>query len=137
MGSVDHVVLGALVRDGQVLLAHRRADKRAFPGVWDLPGGVVEAGESEPAALARELREELGVDVVPDAVSPLCRLRVEVTHGSALLSAWRVNAWRGTPTNGAPDEHDDVRWFGVHELPPPVHPPVRAALLRAMTRGDG
>ena len=41
------VVVGALVRDGRVLLAHRRPDKRAYPDVWDLPGGVMEDGESE------------------------------------------------------------------------------------------
>ena len=55
------VVVGALVRDGRVLLGHRRPDKRAYPDVWDLPGGVMEDGESELDALARELREELGV----------------------------------------------------------------------------
>ena len=36
------VVVGALVRDGRVLLGHRRPDKRAYPDVWDLPGGVSE-----------------------------------------------------------------------------------------------
>ena len=54
------VVVGALVRGGRVLLAHRRPDKHAYPDTWDLPGGVMEDGESEHEALVRELREELG-----------------------------------------------------------------------------
>ncbi|TYB98768.1 NUDIX domain-containing protein, partial [Micromonospora sp. WP24] len=54
------VVTGALVENDAVLLVHRRPTKRAYPDVWDLPGGQVEAGESELQALAREMHEELG-----------------------------------------------------------------------------
>ena len=52
------VVVGALVREGRVLLVHRRPDKRAYPDMWDLPGGLIERGESELGALTRELHEE-------------------------------------------------------------------------------
>jgi 8-oxo-dGTP diphosphatase len=133
---VQTVVLGALVRDGHVLLALRRADKRAYPGVWDLPGGEVEAGESEPAALARELREELGVEVRPGAASHLARVVVAPAGDDEVtLSAWLVREWSGTPTNAAPEEHDDLAWFALDQLPPPVHPPLRAALLAAVRPG--
>ncbi len=68
------VVLGALVIDRCVLLAHRSPNKLAYPGVWDLPGGVVEAGESELDALARELGAELGVQIATASVSHLGRV---------------------------------------------------------------
>jgi 8-oxo-dGTP diphosphatase len=56
------VVAGLIVGDdGRVLVSQRRADQ-ALPLQWELPGGKVEAGEAPVAALARELREELGVD---------------------------------------------------------------------------
>jgi 8-oxo-dGTP diphosphatase len=126
------VVVGALVRDGRVLLAHRRPDKVAYPGVWDLPGGVREEGESELAALVRELREELGVEVDVDAVSHLCRVEARPVDEPVVLSAWLVREWDGTPVNRAPEEHLDIGWFGLDELPAPAHVDVRAALVRAL-----
>ena len=65
---MHQVVCGALVRDGQVLLVHRNPNRRDYPNVWDLPGGHIEAGESELSALTREMHEELGVQIAPDSV---------------------------------------------------------------------
>lgn len=126
------VVVGALVRDGQVLLAHRRPDKRAYPDTWDLPGGVMGGGESELEALARELREELGVEVDVGSVTHLCRVEARPVREPVVLSAWLVPAWRGTPANLAPEEHLDIGWFGVDELPPPAHVDLRAAVVAAL-----
>jgi len=126
------VVVGALVRGGRVLLVHRRPDKRAYPDVWDLPGGLIEAGESELDALARELYEELGVQVATGSASHLCRVTGGPAGEPAVLSAWLVRDWQGTPSNVAPEEHDDIGWFGLQELPPPAHVLVRRALVSAM-----
>ncbi len=65
--SAHHVVAGVLVRGDTVLMCHRSPHRRWYPGVRDLPGGHVEPGEDEPAALARELREELGVTPLESA----------------------------------------------------------------------
>ena len=126
------VVLGALVRNGQVLLGHRSPAKHAYPNVWDLPGGVIEAGESELGALARELREELGVEIAPETARHLCRVTAGSSTEPVLLSAWLVGAWRGAPANLAPEEHVDIEWFGIDELPPLAHAQVRASLLLAV-----
>jgi 8-oxo-dGTP diphosphatase len=53
-------VVAAVVRDGDRILVTRRPDRPGQPGQWEFPGGKVEAGESEPAALVREIAEELG-----------------------------------------------------------------------------
>jgi 8-oxo-dGTP pyrophosphatase MutT (NUDIX family) len=124
---MQEVVVGALVRDGRVLLAHRRPDKRAYPNVWDLPGGVMEGGESERDALTREMDEELGVRIMTNSASHLCRLTPGPAEEPALLSAWLVRDWDGTPANVAPEEHVDIGWFTVEELPPPG---VRGPLVR-------
>lgn len=129
---MDEVVVGALVREGRVLLVHRRPDKRARPGVWDLPGGLIESGESELGALARELHEELGVRIATRTASRLCRVTAGPAEEPALLSAWLLRDWSGVPANLAPDEHDDIGWFGRQEVPPPPHVVVRTALLEVM-----
>jgi 8-oxo-dGTP diphosphatase len=129
---MHEVVVGALVRDGRVLLGHRSPTKHAYPDVWDLPGGLVEAGESELGALTRELHEELGVHIATGSASHLCRLTVGPAAEPALLSAWLVHDWQGTPANVAPEEHDDIGWFGLAELPPLAHALVRTALVDAI-----
>ena len=137
IAGMIRVVVGALVSDGRVLLVHRDPNKRARPGLWDLPGGVIEAGESELGALARELHEELGVEVSTGSVSHLGRVTAGPADEPALLSAWLVREWQGTPANVAPEEHDQIAWFGLAELPPPPHVAVRTPLLNAMRSGPG
>ncbi len=129
---MDKVVVGALVREGRVLLVHRRPIKRARPDLWDLPGGLIEAGESELDALTRELNGELGVQIATGSASHLCRRTAGPAEEPALLSAWLVCDWQGTPANVAPEEHDDIRWFDSEELPPPPHVVVRTALVNAL-----
>jgi 8-oxo-dGTP diphosphatase len=80
--------------DGRVLLAQRPPGK-AYAGYWEFPGGKVEPGESLEAALARELREELGI-----GISPPCRwiTRVfEYPHATVRLNFFRVFDWQGEP----------------------------------------
>lgn len=115
-----------------MLLVHRSPGKRAYPNVWDLPGGVVEAGETELEALARELHEELGVRVATDTASHLCRFTAGPPDDPARLSAWLVRDWEGTPANAAPEEHDDIGWFELAEMPPSPHAVLRTALVSAL-----
>ena len=129
---MHEIVTGALVREGRVLLVHRRPDRLAYPDVWDLPGGHIEAGETEPAALAREMHEELGVRIATGPAIHLCRLEAGRGPESVRLSAWLVSEFEGTPTNVAPNEHDEIRWFRPEELPPLAHEPVGLALTEAM-----
>ena len=105
--------------------------------MWDLPGGIVEAGESELGALARELYEELGVQIVTRSACHLDRLTAGPAEEPAVLSAWLVRDWQGTPANVAPEEHDDIGWFGLEELPPPPHVLVRTALINAIRTNGG
>ena len=107
-GSGRARIVAAVLRDGdRVLLCHRSPRRRWYPDVWDLPGGHVEPGEGPGAALARELREELGIDVAAPQV-PALR---EVRGATFDMQVWLIEAWTGFPVNAAPDEHDAIGWF--------------------------
>ena len=108
--TVMATVVAALVpRSGRILVA-RRAPHVPLAGRWEFPGGKVDAGEPQGAALRRELREEFGVEARIGALftesrwaSPTSNVRL-VAYWTALLSdAWRLAA------------HDDVRWVRAEE----------------------
>lgn len=129
---MHEVVVAALVVEGRVLLVHRSPNRRAYPGVWDLPGGHIETGETELAALTREMHEELDVQIATGSAIHLCRLDAGRGAESVRLSAWLVGEWHGTPTNVASDEHDEIRWFRPEELPPLAHELLGTAVVEAM-----
>jgi 8-oxo-dGTP diphosphatase len=79
---------------GRVLIAQRPFDKE-HGGLWEFPGGKIEAGESPEAALARELREELGVTVMPEHLEPLTFSSAGRGRRHLLLLLYRCTAWQG------------------------------------------
>ncbi len=90
-----HIAVGVLINaQGQVLIAQRRAGTDG-EGKWEFPGGKRETGESIEAALARELDEELGVQVV--RLRPMLRFHHDYTSLRVLLDIWLVLDWRGEP----------------------------------------
>jgi len=92
----------------------------------------IETGETELAALKREMNEELGVKIATGSANLLCRLEAGREEQLVRLSAWLVSEWHGTPTNVAPDEHDQIRWFQPEELPPLAHEIIGTALVDAV-----
>jgi 8-oxo-dGTP diphosphatase len=81
---------------GRVLIAQRPFDKE-HAGLWEFPGGKIEPGESPEAALVRELREELGVTVVPEQLEPLTFSSAGRGARHLLLLLYRCTAWQGEP----------------------------------------
>lgn len=114
-GSAErHVVVAAAVVAGdRVLLGHRHPGRPWYPGVWDLPGGHVEAGERRIDALVRELREELGIDIHPQLATSVLR---HSPRPDLDIEVWAVHTWAGDLVNAAPVEHDRIGWFTVTEL---------------------
>jgi 8-oxo-dGTP diphosphatase len=108
MSSALSVVAAAINRDGRVLAVRRRSPAD-LAGQWEFPGGKVELGESDQAALARELLEELRLTVV---VGPLLG-RVAIRTGLD-LALYACDAGAGQPVLG-PD-HSELRWIPLAEL---------------------
>ena len=91
--AIVRVAAAVLLRsDGQVLLAQRPSGK-PYAGYWEFPGGKLEAGETPRAALARELKEELGIDV--RRASPWLVQEFVYPHAHVELHFFRVYAWGG------------------------------------------
>ena len=107
------LVVAAALYDaaGRVLIAQRPQGKH-MAGRWEFPGGKVAAGEAEQAALARELREELGVELI--AASPVMRLRHAYTDRDVELSLWVVERYRGVPQ---PLDAQHLKWVAAAQLP--------------------
>jgi len=83
------VVAVALIDgDGRVLIAQRPEGKQ-LAGLWEFPGGKVEAGELPEDALARELEEELGIDIAPDDFVPACFASAPVSMINVCLPIFR------------------------------------------------
>lgn len=112
-------VVGAALLDDlsrpRLLLAARRTEPSHLAGGWELPGGKVDPGETELEALHRELREELGVDVV---------VGEEVTgprpDGRWVLSErYAIRVWTAQVSGGRVsllEDHDELRWLAAGEL---------------------
>jgi 8-oxo-dGTP diphosphatase len=129
------VVAAALYdAEGRVLIAQRPAGKH-LAGHWEFPGGKVSPGESEGAALVRELREELGIEV--RASRPFMRLTHAYPDRSVELSMWIVERFAGIPRGL---DGQELRWVvpadlgreelleadrpfveALRDLPPPDH----------------
>jgi 8-oxo-dGTP diphosphatase len=91
--EITEVAVGVLVApDGQFLLTSRPEGK-VYAGYWEFPGGKVEAGESVEQALARELREELGVQI--GAAHPWQTLVMDYPHARVRLNFCKVFDWQG------------------------------------------
>jgi 8-oxo-dGTP diphosphatase len=124
------VVAVALVDgDGRVLLAQRPPGK-AMAGLWEFPGGKVGVGETPEAALIRELKEELGIDVAASCLAPFTFASHDYAEFHLLMPLYVCRVWQGTVT---PLEGQSLAWvrpklLADYPMPPADKPLV--AMLR-------
>ncbi|MEM5278076.1 NUDIX domain-containing protein [Cupriavidus taiwanensis] len=115
--KVTEVAVGVLVQpDGRFLLAQRPAGK-PYEGYWEFPGGKLEPGESVEAALARELHEELGLDVTQCERWHI--LEHDYPHAYVRLHFCKVTAWQGEPVGR---EGQAFSWQGTPVTVGPLLP---------------
>ena len=124
--KITEVAAAVIERPGEFLLAQRPAGK-PYPGYWEFPGGKIEPGEDARAALVRELREELGIEV--REATPWITRVYAYTHATVRLHFFRVTSWDGEPQ---PLEDQSIAWqrAGAPDVSPmlPANAPVLAAL---------
>lgn len=120
------VVCALLVNPAGEILVATRPEGRDMAGLWEFPGGKIEAGESPEAALVRELREELGIETAKSCLAP-CGFASHAYPGrQVLLLAFAIRKWRGTPR---PAEGQQLQWCTPNALFRLAMPPADAPLL--------
>jgi 8-oxo-dGTP diphosphatase len=133
LSSADLVQVAAAVvlrPDGRFLLAQRPGGK-AYAGYWEFPGGKAEPGEPLAGALARELHEELGIDVT--RAYPWIVRRYRYPHAHVQLNFFRVLGWSGEPH---PREQQALAWAALHDLGVTPLLPANGPVLRALALPD-
>jgi len=124
------VVAVALVdADGRVLIA-RRPEGKTMAGLWEFPGGKVKPGELPEAAVVRELKEELAVDITESCLAPLTFASHAYDDFHLMMPLYVCRVWKGTPT---PKEGQAVKWVRPLGLADYAMPPADAPLV-AMLR---
>lgn len=120
MTRVLTVVAAAIYNsDGDILLAQRPPGK-AMAGLWEFPGGKLESGETPEVALARELEEELGLNVDPKTLIPSNFTSHTYEDFHLLMPLFTCSQWSGEPT---PREGQRLAWVkpaNLHDYPAPA-----------------
>lgn len=111
--------------DGRVLVAQRPPNKD-MAGLWEFPGGKMEAGEAPERALIRELHEELGIAVKADCLAPFTFASHAYPDFHLLMPLFVCRRWDGQP---APHEHQALAWAYPCQLNAFPMPPADAPLV--------
>src|SRR5581483_2355999 len=123
------VVAVALVdADGRVLLAQRPPGK-PMAGLWEFPGGKVHDGETPEAALIRELKEELDIDVAEACLAPLTFASHRYERFHLLMPLYACRRWNGTMT---PREGQALAWVRPARLDDYAMPPADKPLVAVL-----
>ena len=107
------VAAGALIDAQNRILLARRPEGKSMAGLWEFPGGKVEAGETPEAALVRELHEELGLDLSRACLAPFTFASHAYPTFDLLMPLYLCRRWQGTPT---PREGQKLAWVEASAL---------------------
>jgi 8-oxo-dGTP diphosphatase len=138
-GSVPYTsfvdVLLLVIRDDRVLLAERAGTGYA-DGQWNLPSGKLEDGEDLVAAVIREAREEIAIELSRDDVDMVTSVHNRNENGRARVGFFfRARRWRGDPHNAEPHKCARIDWFPLDRLPANTVPYTRAG-VELFLRGE-
>lgn len=121
-----------IFREGDKILLLKRANTGYRDGFYSLPAGHFDGGEPALQVAIREAKEEVGVDIAPEAlrlVHTQHRLAEEGDH-ERLNLFFEASTWNGTPTNAEPEKCSDLRWVDIRKLPDNLVPELKYAMPR-------
>tara|TARA_B100000989_G_scaffold267455_1_gene221548 strand:+ start:43531 stop:43929 length:399 start_codon:yes stop_codon:yes gene_type:complete len=121
------VAVGVVINPAGNVLIAKRLSHQHCGGMWEFPGGKIEANESTEAALARELLEE--VDITVQQAKPLCQVEHEYPEKRVLLDVWQVTQYTGIAQGS---EGQEIRWIDLSELPNYQFPPANTGIVEVV-----
>lgn len=127
--TILFVVAAALTNENGQILIQKRPEDAQMGGLWEFPGGKVEQGESPENALMRELKEELGVDVLMCDLVPETFASEPLGTRNLVLLLYRCVRWAGTPT---PLYASEVQWVLPKDMPDLPMPPADYPLVQKL-----
>lgn len=107
------VAAAALVDSDKRVLIAQRPEGKSMAGLWEFPGGKVEAGETPEYALMRELEEELGIETRPCCFSPIAFASHSYESFHLLMPLFVCRVWRGIPRA---EEHKALKWVRPNDM---------------------
>ena len=125
MKTVVVAAVALVDADGRVLVSKRPAGKQ-LAGLWEFPGGKVEAGERPETALIRELREELAIDVTEACLAPLTFASHTYEDFHLLMPLYVCRRWRGLVRAA---EGQELQWVKALKLRELAMPPADLPLI--------
>ena len=127
------IVAAAMVRADQKLLIQRRPEGKPLAGLWEFPGGKIEADEGLAAGLVRELQEELGINVQEGDLEPFAFASVAGEKDDLILMLYLIRQWQGEPQALIADE---LCWCSADQLTefdmPPADEPLVTRLRQVL-----
>lgn len=133
VAKIIHVAVGVIKNiSGEVLIA-KRAEHQHQGGLWEFPGGKVEAGETVAQALQRELQEEVGLDCKLDEMSPLIQIPFHYSDKSVYLDVYEVvESQLDGYSNATGKEGQSIAWVNQSQLSEYDFPAANIAILNAL-----
>ena len=120
------VAAAALVDSDNRVLISKRPEGKSLSGLWEFPGGKVDAGETPEAALIRELKEELAIEVCETCLAPFTFASHAYRDFHLLMPLYLCRNWEGEIT---PQEGQEVTWARAKRLADYPMPPADAPLI--------
>jgi 8-oxo-dGTP diphosphatase len=122
-----------LIDDAGCMLITKRPQGKSLAGLWEFPGGKVEANEAPEDALIRELKEELGISVTEQGLSPLTFVSHAYPEFHLLMPVYVCRHWRGEMTA---HEGQEIAWVRPEALfdyaMPPADEPLKIILSKLL-----
>ena len=123
--KIIRVTAAILEKDGKILIAKRKTGDELFAGLWEFPGGKVEEGETPEKCMARELKEELDIEV--EVGELITSNKHKYPQGIFELLAYRVKHISGKMVL---NDHEEMKWVTADDMPRFEFPPADLPIIK-------